>query len=45
VKQILEWVEQSWRQWNKCFDDFIASIGFERIEFDTCIYFKFLVDN
>jgi len=35
-------LKESPRQWNKCFEEFIARIAFERSKYDTCIYFKFL---
>jgi len=37
-------LKQSPRQWNKRFEQFIASIGFESSKYDTSIYFKFLED-
>lgn len=30
-------LKQSFRQWNKCFDSFIASKGFIKNSFDTCV--------
>ena len=33
-------LKQSPRQWNRRFDSFITGIGFERSQYDTCVYFS-----
>ncbi|KAJ4756255.1 reverse transcriptase [Rhynchospora pubera] len=38
-------LKQSPRQWYKKFDAFMASIGFQRSEYDSCVYFKKLLDG
>jgi len=38
-------LKQSQRQWDRRFDKFIVSIGFECSKYDTCVYFKFLEDS
>ena len=33
-------LKQSPHQWNKRFDGFVASIGFKKSRYDSCLYFK-----
>ena len=33
-------LKQAPRQWNKRFNDFMKSEGFNRSKFDSCVYFK-----
>ena len=33
-------MKRSPRQWNKCFDEFMMEIGFQRSSFDSCVYVK-----
>lgn len=33
-------LKQAPRQWNKCFDLYMTENGFEKSEFDLCVYFK-----
>ncbi|KAL2497738.1 cysteine-rich RLK (RECEPTOR-like protein kinase) 8 [Abeliophyllum distichum] len=40
LKKSLYGLKQSPRQWNKRFDTFMLSLGFNRSEFDHCLYFK-----
>ena len=38
LRKSLYGLKQSPRQWNKIFDSFVTSIGFNRSYFDTCLY-------
>ena len=40
LKKSLYSLKQSPREWYKCFDDLIIYNGFERSQFDSCVYFK-----
>lgn len=40
LKRSLYGLEQSPRQWNKRFDEFMISIDFVRSHFDSCVYIK-----
>lgn len=40
LKKSLYGLKQSPIQWNKRFDSFITSIGFERSQYDSCLYHK-----
>lgn len=40
LKRSLYGLNQSPRQWNRRFDQFITSNGFKRSKFDACIYFR-----
>ncbi|KAK8934281.1 hypothetical protein KSP39_PZI015017 [Platanthera zijinensis] len=38
-------LKQSPRMWNRRFDVFMASLGFTRSQYDTCVYFRFLANE
>ena len=38
-------LKQAPRQWNKCFDQFMIKNGFEKSEYDLCVYFKKTQDD
>lgn len=40
LKRSLYGLKQSSRQWNKQFDEHMLSIGFDRSEYDSCVYMK-----
>ena len=40
LKRALYGLKQSPKQWNKCFDEFMMEIGFQRSSFDSCVYVK-----
>ena len=40
LKKVLYGLKQSPRQWYKRFESFITSIGFERSQYDSCLYHK-----
>ena len=42
LKKSLYGLKQSPRQWNNRFDEFMQKIGYERSQYDSCVYFKVL---
>ncbi|CAA7024845.1 unnamed protein product [Microthlaspi erraticum] len=40
LKRSLYGLKQAPRQWNKRFDDFMRTNGYNRNEYDQCVYFK-----
>lgn len=40
LEKALYGLKQAPRQWNKCFDEFVVSQGFQRSEYDHCVYIK-----
>ncbi|KAL5543993.1 hypothetical protein UlMin_007777 [Ulmus minor] len=40
LKKSLNYLKQSPRQWYKRFDSFITLVGFERSQYDSCLYHK-----
>jgi hypothetical protein len=42
LKKYLYGLKQSPRQWYKRFDSFMLSKGFQRSQYDSCVYLKFV---
>ena len=45
LKKLLYGLKQSPRQWYKQFDTFVVKSGFQRSNFDSCLYFKGVNDE
>ncbi|KAK8931206.1 hypothetical protein KSP39_PZI016897 [Platanthera zijinensis] len=45
LKRSLYGLKQAPRMWNKRFDTFMTSYGYSRSQYDSCVYYRFLVNG